>query len=503
MSIFGFIDADTSVAFFHLATVIVKGQFVSMVVESDINTRVGILHGALEEERCNSLARYDLVGLISHLLRTPLQIVFSGIEMLETDPETKPTCVETIAIMKDATMSMQKTLHDVLGLTELNANAKSLELASFSIQNSISFATSQYTRQIALSGIKVETLHPPGAPVFLVGNESQFKEALSILIRNAIKFSANQGTIKIGVSYAPFSDKGGQEMFNVVTTVMDEGIGISDEKIRGLLGGAFALKRPSALQPGQGLGLGLAYCKAIVELQGGQLWATSAPGLGSAFMISLPFAACTHDLTGSEQPGACASFEVTKFTKSPKSSPFSAPKDDAVSAKLEPTANLEPSPHTVAPNVEEMSPVSKLRVLVVDDSPTYRKIMIMLLQRENVCVDIAEDGQDCLNKILGRSIAYDVILMDNLMPVMDGLTATRRLREDGYCHLIVAVTGNVLEEDADKYFHAGANAVYFKPVKKDQISQILEHIRNSGPLSNKEKHRLIHGTNSLVWEAVD
>jgi CheY-like chemotaxis protein len=136
------------------------------------------------------------------------------------------------------------------------------------------------------------------------------------------------------------------------------------------------------------------------------------------------------------------------------------------------------SSHETSPQIAET-----LHVLVVDDSASNRKMLSMILKANDVAHETAENGRIAVDMVKTSPSKYQLILMDNLMPVMNGVEATKELRELGFPNLIVGVTGNVMDDDLAEYMRSGADKVLLKPVNVATIRMLLQHIAENGYLS--------------------
>lgn len=244
----------------------------------------------------------------------------------------------------------------------------------------------------------------------------------------------------------------------MVVTVTDHGIGISAEDQSRLFKN-FVQIRPSAFQEGQGSGLGLAFCRELVCLHGGGISVTSVEGEYSSFSFTIP-------LRWFDSPdGSTAVVDVQDSENV-----------DATSTEL----------------------LRKIKVLVVDDSVSYRKMLSLLLKRKDIDHDLAENGRIAVDMVLSNPSLYDVVLMDNIMPEMDGVQATRLLRERNFKNIIVGATGNVLDEDVVEFLDAGADAVFFKPISFAMVNSLISFLRTNGG-SRREGHVLKHSEIEVSW----
>ena len=153
--------------------------------------------------------------------------------------------------------------------------------------------------------------------------------------------------------------------------------------------------------------------------------------------------------------------------------------------------------------INSFSSTPSLIALVVDDVMSNRKMLAMLLKKRGVEAMQVNNGQEALEMVSENPNAYKLILMDNLMPVMNGLDATRQLRKSGFCHLIVGVTGNVMDDDINEFIDAGADMVLPKPFDMELFDKLLKSVEHNGSSSQYPDSRLVNSTasNLLLWKA--
>lgn len=209
------------------------------------------------------------------------------------------------------------------------------------------------------------------------------------------------------------------------------------------------------LQAGQGSGIGLYISKGIVEQHGGTLMATSEGlGEGTTFTITMPIFKVPDNVL----PSQLLHLQVDK--QSPEEVPFGGDADNSESGGRGGEGIAE-----------------ALRILVVDDSPTNRKLLMRLLKNRGHECDEAKDGQEAVDKVTEslqeqEGSCYDTILMDYEMPVMDGPTSCMEIRALGCDSFIVGITGNVLPEDVAHFRRCGANCVFPKPIQMEALEGI-------------------------------
>jgi CheY-like chemotaxis protein len=258
------------------------------------------------------------------------------------------------------------------------------------------------------------------------------RQILLNYLSNAAKF-APRGEIVVRTE----ATRAGPDAVLIHLSVQDSGIGIPADRM-GKLFGAFSQVDDSARRAFDGSGLGLAITKRLAELMGGSVWAESEEGKGSTFHVTFK-----------------AGVPVKMVAPAPDASPATP---------------------AVAPNAP--LPEKALRILVAEDNVVNRKVILALLRRLGYAADIASNGEEAL--VAARRSSYDVILMDVQMPVLDGLEATRRLREEhsaATCPRIVALTAGVLPEERQHCFDAGMDEFLTKPVASADLVAALERCR--------------------------
>jgi CheY-like chemotaxis protein len=267
---------------------------------------------------------------------------------------------------------------------------------------------------------------------------------------------------------------------------------------------------PNDLQAGQGSGLGMWIAKEIISLHHGILRVSSqGHGSGSTFEIILPVYLRVENgphgtsIPSREDPTPEPIIDphlisTLQEPTSPRQEPSPPPKVDSPHKtnptesipSSKPTVALEKTPNEVSAEVlvtplhtppPEPPPPPSPRVLVVDDSPSCRKIVSRLLRSKGFICSEAENGEVCVNMILSGDDHYDLIVLDYEMPVMNGPTAAQKLREMKCDILIVGLTGNVLPEDKEYFLKHGANLVLFKPLNfTELISFYQQHCSSPG-----------------------
>jgi CheY-like chemotaxis protein len=281
----------------------------------------------------------------------------------------------------------------------------------------------------------------------LTGDQNRLRQILLNLIGNALKFT-ERGSISVRVERNPRAGDSGLLRF----VITDTGIGIAPEKID-LIFDCFTQADSSTTRKYGGSGLGLAICKGLVELMGGQIGCTSEIGKGSVFFFTVPF-------------------KVPFFRGSLK----------GVRA-----SNTEAGPKD--PPIAASGPGTGTRILIVEDCEDNLAVLKAYLKNSGFELDIAGDGKIAVAKV--ESGNYDLVLMDVQMPVMDGLAATRAIREREVRQQsgrvpILALTAHASKEDVEKSKDAGCTGHLTKPINKAALLEAIS--RHTTPMGGAEIH---------------
>ncbi|MBU2166588.1 MAG: response regulator [Alphaproteobacteria bacterium] len=384
------------------------------------------LSRAEAEARASSRAKSEFLAVMSHEIRTPLNGVLGVAALMErklTQEDLRPH-VRTIV---DSGQSLLRLLTDALDMSRADAGILTLEPAPVCLGTVTDDLLALWKARAEEKAIALDVRCEGRDPIWVQCDEIRLKQLLNNLIGNALKFTpAGQVTCTLKGTAV-----GGR--VKIEGAVEDSGPGIPADKIDQVFQ---PFNTGEAGREGAGAGLGLAICRQIVERMGGSISAGTSPSGGARFSFDMEL-------------------------------------DTATSEDLEARhSRAEPTPHDT------------LHVLVADDHPANRFLAGKLLEMFGCSFGAVENGADAVNAV--REGAYDLVLMDIKMPVMDGVEATQAIRAlaDGRRAIpVLALTANADDEDARAYLAAGMNAVVSKPIQPDVL---LDAIRRamSVPLSH-------------------
>ena len=383
---------------------------------------------AVREAEAGTRARSQFLATMSHEIRTPMNAIIGMIDVLQ-DSRLDATMRSYVQTMRDAADHLLKILNDILDFSKLDAGLFEVEQIAFEPQQMVESVVALARRAADEKGIAVEQTIAADLPPQLIGDPARVRQIVTNLLSNAIKFT-QQGSIKISMRFVRRADGAGYLHIGVA----DTGIGIAPEAIPQLFQEFSQLDGSIARRFG-GTGLGLAISKRLAERMGGTITVDSVLGAGTSFELSVPMAI-------------------------------------AEPAKQE----TPPEPSVVAATQSR----PRYDVLVVDDDPTNRLVASLSLERLGLTPKVVSNGQEAIDE--WSAADYRVILMDVMMPEMDGLTATRKIREMSNGRqqpVVIALTANAFAGDREICLEAGMDDFISKPVTLVALRAKLieEHLR--------------------------
>jgi len=372
----------------------------------------------LEESNQAKMAFFANMG---HEIRTPMNAItgFSQLMMATSLTEKQHYYLQQITEGSDGLLRLMNALFD---LSKLQSGSFQLEYAPFVLDALVDRLQQRLLPEAEKKGLRLVVEMGSTIPNELNGDGARIYQVLFHLVENAIKFSA-QGTVKLQIAFTPVAQCFEAGLGRLGIVVKDRGIGI-DEALISRLFTPFSLGDDSLTRQQGGSGLGLAICHHILLLMGGTITVNSRRGEGSEFRVEIPL-------------------------------------------------NCEACVEKYAPPSRKS--LEGCRVLLVDDRVINREIANDVLSDWGVVVVEAENGADALTML--QQERCDLVLMDILMPVMGGLEAARRIRQqDEFALLpIIAMTGNSSERDRLECLAAGMNDVLVKPINFDALPQQMLH----------------------------
>lgn len=384
----------------------------------------------------SSEAKSDFLANMSHEMRTPLNVILglSGIALKDAEVP-----VQTHAQLQKISWSARHMLgliNNILDINRIEAGKLVIKNEEFCMSEALNQVNAIGQTQCEQKGLEYSLCIDEGVATHYVGDEMQLKEVLLSIVDNAVKYTDVPGKVSLHVEAEPL-DRASEPLNGMQTvrfTISDTGVGMEQDFIPKVFE-AFTKEDSSSTTRYGGGGLSLSVAKSSVDAMGGSIAVESRKNEGSTFTVVLPLTPVEKE----EEQGA--------------------------------TADDQP----------ELADLEGRRILIVEDIEENAEIVADLLDLEGVESDCAENGQIAVEMVTeSPAHYYDAVLMDLRMPVMDGLEATRQIRNlnrpDAQTLPIVALSANAFESDVNQALEAGMNAHLAKPADADMLYTTLKHV---------------------------
>jgi signal transduction histidine kinase/CheY-like chemotaxis protein/HPt (histidine-containing phosphotransfer) domain-containing protein len=400
------------------------------LLEERIRQRTQELEKAMHGALAASQAKSEFLANISHELRTPMNGLLGMLDLV-LDSHVGGEQREQVEIAQRCAYSLLDLLNDILDLSKIEAGRMILEKVPFDMRAVAEDCSRAQSAKAKQKGVELR-FECEGDPAHVNGDPLRLRQIVSNLLSNAIKFT-EKGWVQVRQS----ASKAADGTVHMVLEVADTGSGIPADKLP-LIFEKFTQADSSISRKYGGTGLGLAITKRLVELQGGSIRVESRAGQGSTFTVEIPF---------------------------------------EIAPELAPT--VEPRQE----NVTASQSSRQTRLLLVEDNAVNQRVVLAMLRKKEYKIDVANNGQEALEKLQSSVDPYSLILMDVQMPILDGLETTRAIRRNAnWNHLpIIAMTAHAMIGDRERCLEAGMNGYISKPVQQAGLISVIEQFLASGP----------------------
>ena len=412
-------------------------------LEALVAARTAELDRALQEAERLASVKSEFLANMSHEIRTPLNGILGMAQIGYRDSQAGPSRMAFNRILESGRL-LSGIINDILDFSKIEAGKLKVEHVPVDLHKALDEVIDLMLPPAREKNIKLSCARGADLPLACLSDPLRLRQILMNLLSNAIKFT-ERGSVTLIAVLMPDT---------LVLKVVDTGIGIPPPQIEQMFT-AFQQANSSTTRQYGGTGLGLAITKRLVELMGGKIKAESLPGVGSTFEVSLPYL------------------------------PALAPNNQG---------------NFVHPH--EKSRLAGMSILVAEDSKVNQLVLEEMLRSEGATVDTADNGLQAVNRIREKGDrAFDVVLMDIQMPVMDGYEATRRILEQAPRLPIIGQTAHAMAEERDKCLSTGMVDHIAKPIELDTLVETLLRFRRSPALQPPQTEpSTAHGTPTPTHE---
>jgi len=368
-----------------------------------------------------AVSKSNFLANMSHEIRTPMNAILGFVEQLAKG-EKDVSRQKMFATVQSSSHSLLTIINDILDISKIESGKMYLDIKNSNLHIIFDEIKDLFTATCESKNINFTVNIDKNLPTCALVDDIRLKQIIINLMSNAIKFTKDGGEISIDVIYKAIDN-------TIEIIVVDNGIGIAKEKLDDIFY-AFEQEDSSTTRRFAGTGLGLAISKKLVTIMNGSIKVISEVGKGSSFHLSLPYKNC--DLS-------------------------------VKTSKVESNQNNKK--------------VLEGKVLVVEDNKTNQMLLGIILDEFNLEYDIANNGQEAVD-MFKENLDYSIILMDENMPVMNGIEAVKHIHkieeeENREAVAIIAVTANALSSDRKRFLDAGMNDYISKPYQEKTIQDML------------------------------
>ncbi|MFW6260713.1 MAG: ATP-binding protein [Spirochaetota bacterium] len=400
-------------------------------------------------------AKSTFLANVSHEIRTPMGAVTGLIDDLADPALDEPTRAEHVRLLRSASEDLVEMVNSILEMSRIETGRVDLEDERFSVRDVVGDLVDSMRAADVAHGLDLRLVVGDGVPDAVRGDASRFRQVVRNCLHNALKFTT-EGGVTVDVNADPAPD----DRAHLTITVTDTGVGIPESALPTIFD-KFSRAQTPGPEGHTGSGLGLSIVKSIVELMGGTISLRSLEGVGTTVTVEL-------DLP------------------------------------IAPVEEADPEPADSTDEEPAQAPVrTGTRVLLAEDDRIGRLVGVAMLEKHGMEVTVAKDGVEAYE--LGKAGGFDVILMDRLMPRMDGLEATRRLitwwDEHGVDRIpIIGLSGLTSAEDRAAALEAGMTGFAAKPIRPDEILAQLNRATSESPIDLSQTEGDIADPDELVGE---
>ncbi|PCI49693.1 MAG: hypothetical protein COB51_03750 [Moraxellaceae bacterium] len=423
-----------------------------------------MLSKALLEAKQAEQLKGEFLASMSHEIRTPLNGILGMLTLVKLDKLDSKN-QKFISIARSSANTLLRIVNDILDFSKLSAGRFDIVEGVFNLKVLLTNIKESFYAAVAEKQIDLKLIFEQLDEEWFIGDEGRIEQVLTNLIGNAVKFT-DRGIVLILVKV---NQDTSSNLYQLQINIIDSGIGIAEKNINKLFE-SFTQEDASTSKRFGGTGLGLSISQKLAKLMNGNITVKSKSDFGSAFILTLPLKI--------GQPNI-----VAEGASAPQSNDLqSADHLTLLNNEVEKEANRNFMP-------KELLVFSRtIKVLLAEDSPINRELMLAIFEDLNIDVRLAENGRIAVDLFQNEALPFDLILMDCQMPEMDGYQATQLIRniDSEYAKSIpiIALTAHAIEGEKEKCIAAGMSDFFTKPIDSNQLLNLMKHWTNDISLAD-------------------
>ena len=417
-------NIESYIAIKHDITNTVELEELTKNQEIIIESQIAIANMQRDKALDALKAKGEFLANMSHEIRTPLNAILGFVDILKEESYGRKS-EQYVDIIDSSSKSLLQIIEDILDFSKIESGKLDIDKVDFNPKLEFEVVTYLFNARCSQKNISLILNLDDSLPEIINTDPLRIKQIITNLMSNAVKFTKENKNITVDINYD-------NKLLNI--SIKDQGIGIANSKLSHIFE-AFTQEDSSTTREYGGTGLGLSISNELVKLLGGKLKVKSEVGIGSNFYFSIPIT------SGKKQ--------IEKQT---------------ISEKID---------------------LKNKKILLVEDNKANQMFMKVILKKMNLSFDIANDGVEAIEMFIkhnsnseDKSSKYNTILMDENMPNMNGIEATRQIleyeKQHNLTHIpIIALTANALKGDREKFLNAGMDEYMTKPIDKNKLAEIL------------------------------